>query len=155
MIGTVGVYCAPDGPCMLPVWIDLYAPSGVYMIGIALVLRDMVQLRYGHSVALLAIVCGCVLSFFVADPRIAVASLIAFGVSETVDWLVFTMLKSRSVLVAIVVSGIVGLFADSVVFLYFAFGSIDHIAGQIVGKLWMVIIGAVFVSAIHRNRRVA
>src|SRR3981189_1152518 len=61
MIGNVGTVCAPPhGPCLVPVapWgpggQSLMAPSGVLMVGLALVLRDMVQRRLGRGVGLAA-----------------------------------------------------------------------------------------------------
>jgi hypothetical protein len=47
MIGHVGTVCPPDSPCLIPVAPGLLAPSGVVMIGLALVLRDLVQRRLG------------------------------------------------------------------------------------------------------------
>ena len=43
MIGNVGTTCVPNGPCLVPVAPGLAAPSGVLMIGLALVLRDLVD----------------------------------------------------------------------------------------------------------------
>ena len=39
MIGQVGTICVPDSACLIPVAPGLLAPSGVIMIGAALVLR--------------------------------------------------------------------------------------------------------------------
>ena len=50
MIGHVGTVCVPNGPCLLPVAPGVMAPSGVLMIGIALVLRDLVQRRLGRRI---------------------------------------------------------------------------------------------------------
>ena len=47
MIGNVGTVCVPEGPCLIPVAPGVMAPSGVVMIGLALVLRDLVQRRLG------------------------------------------------------------------------------------------------------------
>jgi hypothetical protein len=47
MIGHVGTYCVPQGPCLVPVAPGLMAPSGVLLVGLALVLRDHVQRRLG------------------------------------------------------------------------------------------------------------
>ena len=47
MIGNVGAVCPPDSPCLIPVAPGVMAPSGVLMIGLALVLRDLVQRRLG------------------------------------------------------------------------------------------------------------
>ena len=43
MIGNFGTFCVPDGPCLIPVAPGITAPSGVLMVGAALVLRDLVQ----------------------------------------------------------------------------------------------------------------
>ena len=40
MIGHVGTVCVPNGPCLIPVAPAIMAPSGVLMVGLALVLRD-------------------------------------------------------------------------------------------------------------------
>jgi hypothetical protein len=45
MIGHVGTVCPPTGPCLVPVAPGIMAPSGVLMVGAALVLRDLVQRR--------------------------------------------------------------------------------------------------------------
>src|SRR5262245_824967 len=47
MIGHVGTVCVPNGPCLVPVAPGIMAPSGVLMVGAALVLRDLVQRRLG------------------------------------------------------------------------------------------------------------
>jgi uncharacterized PurR-regulated membrane protein YhhQ (DUF165 family) len=51
MIGNVGTVCVPDGPCLVPVAPGIKAPSGVLMVGLALVLRDIVQRRLGPFAA--------------------------------------------------------------------------------------------------------
>src|SRR5450759_4041810 len=43
MIGHIGTVCLANGPCLLPVAPGIAAPSGVLMVGAALVLRDLVQ----------------------------------------------------------------------------------------------------------------
>ncbi len=54
----VGAACVPNGPCLVPVAPGLKAPSGVLMIGLALVLRDLVQRRLGVRAAVMAILMG-------------------------------------------------------------------------------------------------
>jgi len=161
MIGHVGTSCAsPHGPCLVPVapWgpggHPLMAPSGVLMIGLALVLRDMVQRRLGRGVALAAIVAGAALSGAVAPPQLVVASASAFFLSELADFAVYTPLQSRGLVLAVLASSVVGLIADSVLFLWLAFGSLDFLAGQIVGKLWMVLLALPFIHWI-RKREIA
>ncbi len=158
MIGHVGTVCAsPHGPCLVPVapWgpggRPLMAPSGVLMIGLALVLRDMVQRRLGRGVALAAIVAGAALSGAIAPPSLVFASATAFLLSELADFAVYTPLQSRGLVLAVLASGVVGLIADSVLFLWLAFGSLDFLAGQIVGKLWMVLLSLPFIHWVRKQ----
>ena len=53
LIGNAGTTCIPNGPCLIPVAPGLMAPSGVLMIGLALVLRDVVHERLGARAAVL------------------------------------------------------------------------------------------------------
>ena len=139
LIGNAGTVCVPNGPCLIPVApFGLMAPSGVLMIGLALVLRDLVQRRLGVWFVLGAIVAGAGLSATLAPPALVMASGIAFLLSELADFAVYTPLQRRRLVLAVLLSGLVGLVIDSAVFLYLAFGSLDFVAGQIVGKAWMV-----------------
>ena len=51
MIGNFGTFCVPDGPCLIPVAPGITAPSGVLMVGVALVLRDFVQRSLGFKLS--------------------------------------------------------------------------------------------------------
>jgi uncharacterized PurR-regulated membrane protein YhhQ (DUF165 family) len=150
MIGNVGTTCVPNGPCLVPVWPGVLAPSGVLMIGFALVLRDLVQRRLGRSWALAAIAAGALVSGFVAPPTLVVASVAAFALSELADFAVYTPLQERRFLLAVIASSLVGLVVDSILFLWLAFGSLDFLAGQVVGKVWAV---ALATPTIHTLRR--
>ncbi|WP_198370493.1 VUT family protein [Roseomonas rosulenta] len=151
LIGHVGTYCVPNGPCLVPVAPGLMAPSGVLMIGLALVLRDLVQRRLGVGYAALAVLAGAALSGFVAPPALVVASAVAFLLSEFADLIVFTPLQKRGLVLAVAASGAVGLVVDSVVFLWLAFGSLDFLAGQVVGKAWMVALSLPLVALLRRR----
>ena len=139
LIGNVGTFCVPDGPCLIPVAPGLTAPSGVLMIGLALVLRDLVQRTLGVKWAASAVVIGAALSAFFAPPALVIASAAAFLLSELADLAVYTPLQKKGLVLAVFASSVVGLVIDSAVFLYLAFGSLDYISGQIVGKAWMVL----------------
>ena len=142
MIGNVGTACIPDGPCLIPVGFGVMAPSGVLMIGAALLLRDAVHEWLGPRFALYAIAVGAVLSYLLADPFIALASLVAFGVSELSDFAVYSKIRERSRTLGILASGVVGSVIDSVLFLWLAFGSLAHIDGQIIGKVGVTCLAA-------------
>lgn len=139
LINNVGATCIPNGPCLIPVGFGLMSPSGVLLVGLALVLRDLVQRQMGRKVALGAIGVGAALSAFVAPPALVFASAAAFLFSELADFAVYTPLQKRGLVLAVLASSLVGLVADSVLFLWLAFGSLDHLAGQIVGKTWTVL----------------
>jgi uncharacterized PurR-regulated membrane protein YhhQ (DUF165 family) len=156
MIGHLGTVCTPGGPCLVPVWPwgqhgPLMAPSGVAMIGLALVLRDLVQRRLGRGVALLSIVAGAALSGAVAPPALVLASTAAFFLSELADFAVYTPLQARGLVLAVLASSVVGLIADSILFLWLAFGSLEFLAGQIVGKAWMVLLALPVIHWIRRR----
>jgi queuosine precursor transporter len=151
LIGNAGTKCVPNGPCLIPVAPGLLAPSGVTMIGIALVLRDLVQRRLGLGVVSGAIIVGAGLSAIFAPPSLVIASTLAFLLSEIADLAVYTPLARRRLVAAVVASGTVGLVVDSVVFLWLAFGSLDFLAGQVVGKAWMVLLSIPFVMWLRRR----
>ncbi len=44
-----------------------------------------------------------------------------------------------------------GLVADSLVFLWLAFGSLDFLAGQVIGKAWMVVASLPLIHWIRRR----
>ena len=141
LIGNVGTFCVPNGPCLIPVGFGLSAPSGVLMIGAALVLRDAVQQLLGIRWA------------FAAPPALVIASAVAFGIAELMDLAVYTPLRKRHLPLAVLASGVVGAVADSAAFLWLAFGSLEFMGGQLVGKLWMTLIAAAVLLAWH-NRKV-
>jgi uncharacterized PurR-regulated membrane protein YhhQ (DUF165 family) len=151
MIGNVGTVCVPNGPCFIPVAPHLMAPSGVLMIGIALVLRDLVQRRLGVIYSASAVVIGAILSALVAPPSLVLASGVAFLLSEFADLAIYTPLARRRLVAAVVASSVVGLVVDSIIFLWLAFGSLDFLMGQVVGKTWMVLLSIPFVHYLRRR----
>ena len=64
----------------------------------------------------------------------------AFLLSELADLGVYTPLQRRRLVLAVALSGAVGLVVDSVVFLYLAFGDLSFLPGQVIGKAWMVLL---------------
>jgi uncharacterized PurR-regulated membrane protein YhhQ (DUF165 family) len=140
LIQHIGTVCPPNSPCLIPVGPGgLMAPSGVLMVGLALVLRDLVQRRLGTAYGLGAILAGTLLSAMLAPASLVVASAVAFLLSELVDFAVFTPLQRRGLVFAVLASSAVGLVADSILFLWLAFGSLNFVTGQIVGKAVMVL----------------
>lgn len=151
MIYNVGTVCTRDGPCLVPVAPGLMAPSGVVMVGVALVLRDLVQRRLGLGAAIAAILIGAGISGLVAPLALVTASAAAYLISEFADLAVYTPLQERRFITAVIASSIVGLIVDSIVFLWLAFGSLDFLAGQVLGKAWMVLLSVPFIMYLRRR----
>jgi queuosine precursor transporter len=152
LIGHAGTACVePHGPCVIPVAPGVLAPSGVTMVGVALVLRDLVQRRLGAGPSALAILCGAAVSALVAPPALIVASAVAFLLSEFADLVVYTPLARRRLVAAVIASSCAGLVVDSIVFLWLAFGSLEFLPGQVVGKAWMVLLSIPFVTWLRRR----
>lgn len=135
---------------------DYLAPAGVFCIGAALVLRDWIQQLAGLWWSLALVVIGGAASYLIGDlagwtslQKIAVASLVAFLVSETVEAVVFTPLRNRSLTVGVVASGMVGNALDSWLFLTLAFGSTAFFWGNFIGKAEMIIVGG-SITALRR-----
>jgi uncharacterized PurR-regulated membrane protein YhhQ (DUF165 family) len=126
---------------LVSVGFGLTAPAGVYFAGLAFSLRDLLHEAGGRASVLLAILVGAGLSYFVEDVQdIAVASAVAFSCSELLDLAIYTPLRERGWLLAVVLSNLCGLVLDSVLFLWIAFGSLEFLEGQVVGKAWMTLL---------------
>lgn len=151
LILHVGTTCVPQGPCLIPVAPHVMAPSGVVMVGLALVLRDLVQRRLGIKIAVLGILFGALLSAFFAPKALVAASTAAFLLSETADLLVYTPLQKRGLMLAVAASSAVGLVIDSIIFLSLAFGSLAFLEGQVIGKAWMVVLALPAIAWLRRR----
>jgi len=122
------------------------------MIGLALVLRDMVHSTLGVRWAIVGILVGAGLSGFLAPPALVIASGVAFLVSEFADLAVYAPMRERFPSSAVLASGVVGAIVDSALFLLIAFGSLQFLAGQVVGKVWMSILAALILRAFYFAR---
>jgi len=151
LILHVGTTCVPQGPCLIPVAPNVMAPSGVVMVGLAFVLRDLVQRRLGLKIAVVGILFGALLSALFAPRELVMASAAAFLVSETADLLVYTPLQKRGLMLAVIASSVVGLVVDSFVFLTLAFGSLAFLEGQVIGKAWMVLLALPAIAWLRRR----
>ena len=99
---------------MIPLLGQMFPPMTL-IVGLVFILRDFAQREVGHGV-LIAMGIGAVLSYIMADPFIAIASVVAFGISELVDWAVYTYTK-RPLKQRILLSSALGTPIDSAVFL--------------------------------------
>jgi uncharacterized PurR-regulated membrane protein YhhQ (DUF165 family) len=134
---------------LVPVGFGLSGPAGVYFAGLAFTLRDLTQETLGRGWTVGAILVGALLSA-VVSPSLALASGLAFLFSELADFAVYTPLREKHWLGAVAASNVVGLTIDSALFLWLAFGALDFLPGQIVGKLWMTLLA---IAALWVGRR--
>lgn len=152
VVMNVGTVCYPDGPCVIPVWPGILSPSAVLLAGLALVLRDAVQSLLGNRWTIAAILCGAALSGLLSEPAVVLGSTAAFLFSELADFLVYTPMRRRYPSSAILLSGLVGSIVDSCIFLQLAFGSLEFVTGQVIGKFWMSLAAALLLYVWRRSR---
>jgi uncharacterized PurR-regulated membrane protein YhhQ (DUF165 family) len=108
----------------------------------------------GKRWTLAVIALGAILSFAVSAPFIALASAVAFGMSELADLAVYTPLRKRGYIRAAIASNIIGAIVDTIIFLWIAgFPIADAILGQLVGKLAITTIAVIAVAIIRTNRQ--
>jgi len=129
---------------IVPIGFGLMAPAGVYFAGLAFSLRDALHEVSDKYWIIGAIIVGAIVSYVIEDGgKIAIASGSAFLLSELADFAVYSPLRDRGKIRALFASNVVGLVADSILFLYLAFGSLEFLSGQVVAKAYMT--GAVII----------
>lgn len=138
---------------MVPVGFGLVATAGTYLAGLTFILRDSLHDAAGKGATLVVIAAGALLSFLVADPFIALASAVAFGLSELADLSVYSPLRKRGYVRAAIASNVVGSIVDTIAFLTIAgFPLWAAFPGQMVGKL-LVTAAVVAAVVLFRLRR--
>ncbi len=126
---------------LVPIGFGLMATAGTFAAGLAFVARDAVQDAAGRLASIAVLAVGCAMSWFLASPTLAVASAVAFGLSELADMAVYTPLRKRGYVRAAIASNLVGAVVDTFVFLSLAgFGITSLIvAGQLTGKAYATV----------------
>jgi uncharacterized PurR-regulated membrane protein YhhQ (DUF165 family) len=128
-------------------------PAGTLLAGVTLTLRDLLHESVSTRGVITAIAAGTGLSWVVATPQIAIASVVAFAVSETIDSAIYALLRGGSPLRAVLGSNIAGLLVDSVLFVPLAFGSFAAVPGQLLGKTVATLLTVALLWAMRRGRR--
>jgi queuosine precursor transporter len=90
---------------LMPVLGEMFPPMSL-AVGLVFVARDFAQRAIGHRVW----------SYLMADPFVAVASVVAFAISEAADWGVYSYTK-KPFAQRILISSVVSTPLDSAVFL--------------------------------------
>lgn len=122
-----------------------------FIVGFWLVLRDFAHKELGDRWIFAPVFVGMALSYLTSSPRIAIASAIAFLISEVVDYLVYRF-SGRPLHQRVLLSSAASVPVDSVLFSGIAFGlaSINPVTFGIMLVAKMT--GAVVVSEILRRR---
>ena len=135
----------------------LIIPYGTLLIGLTLVMRDMVQNRFGrlrtYLLIGLALLLSALSSYLLGDPLwVVFASTLSFIISETADTEIYTRFKLPFVK-RVMYSGIVAGFLDSAIFVIIGIGPLGlefvpwnlvpyAILGQWVAKVVMQLVVA-------------
>lgn len=120
---------------LIPVGLGLMATAGTWCAGLVLVARDLVHDTAGRLAVLGCIVVGAALSAWLTAPQLAVASGVAFAVSELADFAVYQPLRRRGWARAVLASSLVGALVDTVLFLWLAgFPIAEALPGQLFAK---------------------
>jgi len=118
-----------------------FAVGGIYVV------RDLAQRAIGHKV-IYAMIAAAILCYLLADKQLALASLSALAIGETVDWAIYTFTKkplSQRILISASASSPI----DSAVFLIV----LGRLAFFEFALMTMVkIAGALFVWALNNMR---
>lgn len=93
-------------------------PPLAIITGLVLVVRDFAQREIGHRIWI-ALLIASILSFLTSSPNIAIASTLAFVVSEIIDWALFTYAK-KPLSVRVLLSSIFSAPIDTILFWYLA-----------------------------------
>jgi hypothetical protein len=120
--------------------------------GLVLVVRDFAQREIGHWI-FIPLIIGLGISFKMAPAEIAFASAVAFGISESVDWGLFTFLKlplSKRVFI----SAAIGSPIDTTVFYLMAAAAVPGIFNiwAIGASILSKLVGCVIVYLLMKNR---
>jgi|TARA_R110000744_G_scaffold130904_6_gene238739 hypothetical protein len=108
------------------------------VVGLIFVSRDFAQREIGHRV-ILAMIVAAGISYVMADPFVAIASLAAFTFSELADWTIYTFTK-KEFKQRVLISSAVATPVDSVIFLtmigHFSItGAVLMTASKMIGAL--------------------
>ena len=125
---------------------DKWPPASL-VVGLIFVARDFAQREISHRVIIAMLIAGG-LSYYMASPYVAMASVTAFLISEFADWAIYTY-TGRPFAQRVLISSIVATPIDSAVFLYM----LGHLG--LMGVTLMTLsklVGAVVVWGLIRNR---
>lgn len=130
---------------LVPIGFGLLVTAGTFAAGGAILIRNLGQDALGRIVILGLMVIGVVLSWWLSTPALAVASGVAFALSELTDMTVYTWLRKRGRSRALLAASILAAFVDTLIFLHIAGFPVtgDAVAGQMLVKVGITAVVAV------------
>ena len=130
-------------------WGEKWPPMSL-VVGFIFVARDFAQREIGHKV-IIAMLIAALLSYYMADPFVALASLAAFLISEFADWALYSF-TGKPFSQRVLISSAVSTPLDSAVFL----GIIGHLSFiGVVAMTMSKMLGAFLVWWLVRKREIA
>ena len=115
-------------------WLGLAATAGTWLAGFGFVARDALHESGGIRWVAVAILLGVVVSV-AFSPRLALASGVAFAVSELADWGIYSRLRESGRTRAALASNVVGSVVDTLLFLWLAGFPLDGTPTQVLIKV--------------------
>ena len=131
---------------LVAVGFGLVCTAGTFAAGAVLVSRNLTQESAGRTVVIILMIIGALLSWWLASPALAVASAVAFGLSEFSDMAIYTPLRSKGMGRAVAVASAVGAIVDTYVFLLIAGFPLDAAPGQLLVKIGMGLLAALVIG---------
>ncbi len=123
-------------------FMGLTFPTGAILIGLTFSLRDLVQREWGDCKVwyfmlistLITSILSVILSNLSIPPwKVALASAVAFLISEAVDWFVYLTTK-LDIIWRIIISNLFSTPIDSILFVGIAFGTFDFLQPPVYGQ---------------------
>jgi hypothetical protein len=137
---------------LVPVGFGLVTTAGTYAAAWVILSRNFTQDIIGRLGVIVLMVAGAALSWLLASPALAIASLTAFALSETADMAIYTPLRKKGRSRAVAIASTVGAVIDTFAFLAIAGFPIALAApGQLVVKVGMALVAALMLRASRRQ----
>jgi uncharacterized PurR-regulated membrane protein YhhQ (DUF165 family) len=137
----------------LVTFFGLTFPAGAVLVGLSFSLRDFVQREFGDVKVWYFMIASTVITTLMGIGlsdlpiplwRVAIASSLAFIISETIDWSVYYFMK-KDIIWRICVSNLFSTPIDSIVFVGIAFGSFNLLDPPVYGQTIVKYISGLFV----------
>jgi uncharacterized PurR-regulated membrane protein YhhQ (DUF165 family) len=124
---------------LIPIGFGLLVTAGTFAAGATLLARNIGQDIIGRIAIVCLMLIGVILSWWLASPALAIASGVAFALSETTDMAIYTPLRKHGWSRAALAAAFVGAIVDTIAFLWIAGFPVTtgSVLGQVAVKFGM------------------